>query len=1114
MNLVALALKRPVFTWMVSLLIAVLGWMSFERIGLDRYPSVTFPMVSITTQLKGANPETIDASVTRPLESQVNAIAGVLHIQSKSSPGVSQVYLTFELEKNIDAAFSEVQAKVNQVLNQLPNDIEPPQVAKVEAGGAPVIWLALEGNRTLQQLNDMARHQIKRQLENIPGVGQVLLGGEQKRTLRVDLDINRLNAYGLSVLEVMSAIKQEHFQMPGGFLTHGQQEFLLKLDAEFHQIERLKQLPLVKRAQTVVRLEDVAKISDALADQRQLAHYQGQQTVGIGLIKVSGSNTVAIVEETKRRLAQQILPQLEPGVTLRIATDDADYIQKIVASLQEHLWLGTFLTGLVIWLFLLNWRATAIISVSIPISLLGAVAVVYFAGYTFNSMTLLALLLLIGIVVDDAIVVLENIYRVAQTESLSFRQAALKGTRQMQLPVIAASLTLVSIFMAVLFMDGIAGRFFKEFGVVVTIGILVSLWVSLTLIPVLCARFLTSEQHNSTFAQRLELAFQHLENHYQHGLNVALSHRKQTLKWLALIVLPGFLLIGQLGASFMPKEDQGQFIIHFKTPLGSSLAYSAEALSRIESVLQQTEEVAGVFSTIGSGDAGKVNEGRIVVRLTPIKARERHMSELMSDLSQQLNQLPGLQAYVSPPPMMSGQRGDPLSFVIQGPDLHTLAQLSDAFLTRLQAFPELGEVDLDLQMRLPQVRFDIDRQKSALLGLTSEAVSQAINVLAGGVNLAKYSDDQGSMDRYDIQLKALQGEFTQVKDLSKIFIKSASGQLVSLDTVATMHTQAAPAVVPRYDLNYASMFYSTPTVSLSRAIHILEETADGLLPSGYQLKMTGQAEELGKTSHAMLTGLGLSLLLVYMVLASQFNHLVQPLLIMLAQPLAIVGGIVALWLTGLSLNIYSMIGLVLLMGLVAKNAILLVDLTNQKMAEGADAHRALQTACPIRLRPVLMTSLTVVFTMLPAALGLGAGSDANAPLAVAVIGGMISSTALTLIAVPVAYSYWAELQGQWPEIQSRQAERVRQHTQTAHTALQPLYQRLQAQLQRQAVLCRPAGQKIQRQGVRLWQCAQTQTTRLLKQLQLKKRLTHLWQGDPVYKAAYLASKKNRDRPEN
>lgn len=1101
MNLVSLSLKRPVFAWMMSLLIAVFGWMSFDRIGLDRYPSVEFPMVSVTTVMLGANPEIIDSSITRVLEAQVNGIPGVEHIQSKSSPGVSQVYLTFALEKDIEAAFNEVQAKVNQVLSQLPNDAKTPQIAKVEAGGAPVIWLALEGNRTPQQLNDIARNIIKPRLENISGVGQVVLGGEQQRTVRVNLDINRLNAYGLSVLDVMGAIQREHFQLPGGFLTSGNQEYLVKLDAEFHQVDALKSLPIAQRGVTVVQLQDVAEVIDGLADARKLAHYQGRETLGIGLIKVSGSNTVAIVKEAQRRLEQEIIPNLAPGVSLVVAIEDASFIQQILDSMEEHLWLGTLLTALVMWLFLKSLRATAIIALSIPVSLLGAVAVMYFGGFTFNTMTLLALLLLIGIVVDDAIVVLENIYRVAETEKIPMAEAALKGTAQVQFAVIAASLTLVSIFVAVVFMEGIIGRFFKEFGVVVTIGVLVSLWVSLTLIPVLCVRYLKVEKTEKPLAKWLEKQFLAMEAAYLKLLKTALNQRRKTLLWLGALLVPSFLLIGALGSSFMPNQDQGQFIVNFKAPLGSSLTYTEAGLVKIEQVLAHNNDIAGIFSSIGSGDAGNVSEGRIVVRLAPIELRKHHMTKIMEDLSIELAQVPGVQTFVSPPPMMSGQRGEPFRFVIQGPDLNQVAKISEQLHSRLSQYPELGAMDLDLQMIMPQVSFEIDRQKSALLGLNAESVAQAINVLSGGLNLAKFSDSQQTGERFDILLKAQQGQLNKVADLSKIFVKSNTGQLVSLDTVVRWVNEPAPAVVPRYDLQYASMFFSTPSVNLSKAIQILNKEVTGLLPPDYALKLTGQAEELKKTSHYIVLGLVLSLLLVYMVLASQFNAFVQPLIIMLAQPLAIAGGIVALWMTGLSLNIFSMIGLVLLMGLVAKNAILLVDLTNQFVAEGQDVRSALLNACPIRLRPVLMTSLTVIFTMLPAALGFGAGSDANAPLAVAVIGGMLSSTFLTLVVVPVAYSYLSQANQALPALQDKAVLRVEQ------TVLLPLSQAIHKQLDLHQPTYHPWLEKAAELRQQTDQIFRENWVRFRHWCQFKQRLHTLLHGDEAFRKAYRESKK-------
>ncbi len=1039
MNLSEISIRQHVLAWMISLLIVVFGWMSYDKIGIDRFPSVEFPIISITTGLLGANPDIMDASITSVIESNVNGLAGIEHIQSKSSAGVSQVYITFQLEKNVDVAFNEVQAKVNQLLNQLPADTQPPIVSKMQAGGAPVIWYALQGDRTAQQLNQYAKLNIQKRLETINGVGQVVIGGQQKREIRIQLNIEKMNAYGLSVLEIIQAINKEHIQLPGGFLTHGQSEYVIKLDEEFHRLSDIKKLPVLRRGDTVIHLEDVAEVNDSVANQRQLARFNGKSTIGIGLIKTSGSNTVSIVREAELRVAEHILPSLPPGMVLNKASDDGEFIELMVGALEEHLITGTLLTALVMWFFLKSVRATLIISVSIPVSMLGAVAAMHFLGYTFNTMTLLALLLLIGVVVDDSIVVLENIHRLAEEKTGDIQKIAIEGVRQVQLAVVAASLTLVSIFAAVLFMDGIIGRFFKEFGVVVTVGVMISLLISLTLVPMLASRYLLVEnkkhpvmpEPESELLQPVKISrfgqlkkrlgdsqdrfLTGLESFYLDLLKKVLKQRKKTLLYSLLFIIIAGSQITQVGKSFMPKEDQGQFIVSFKTPLGSSMDYTLSRLDLLEEVLQKDVAVNTVFSTIGGGATQLINEGRIVVSLKPFADRDTHMTQIMMRLSKVFEEIPGVKAFPAPLPMMSDQRGDPLRFVLQGNDLLQLAQVSADFLEKLRSQPKLGDLDLELQLNQPQISFEIDRHKATLYGLDTQAIAQSINVLAGGINVGKYSDARSDGERYDLRLDAAQGQLSKASDLSKIYIKSNRGKLVSLDTVATLQSEAGAAIIPRHDLSYAGMFYGNPSVSLGESVKIVKQQAEGFFPNGVNLKMTGQAAEFKKTAHYIQIALFLSVILVYMVLASQFNSFIQPMIIMWALPFAIVGGIVGLAATNMSLNIFSMVGLVLLMGLVAKNSILLVDLTNQKLKEkGATdnaVYQSLVEACPQRLRPVLMTSITVVVTMLPSAIGWGAGSDANAPLAVAVIGGMVTSTLMSLIIIPVVYSLVYDVQG-------------------------------------------------------------------------------------------------------
>jgi HAE1 family hydrophobic/amphiphilic exporter-1 len=1004
MTLPEISINRHVLAWMLSAVLVLFGVISYERIGVDRYPYIEFPMISVTTTLPGANPEIIDASITNLIETAVNSVPGIEHVQSDSSPGASVVRITFKLTKDIDVAFNEVQAKVNQVLRNLPDDADPPVVAKVEFGAIPILWLALQGDRTLQQLNQYARNVIKKRLENIDGVGEVRLGGKRERTIRVNLDVARMNAYGITTQDLIRAFQAEHLQMPGGFLVGDATEYLIKLDLEFHKPTDLERLIVSYRDGAPIRLRDIAQIEDGLEDNRRLARYNDEPAVGLGIVKVTGANAVAVIEVVKQRLNEEILPQLPPGMRLSIASDDSDLILELVGALEEHLLLGTLLTALVVWLFLKSLRATAIIALAIPVSLLGAVAVMYFAGYTFNTMTLLALLLLIGIVVDDAIVVLENIYRHREHIDPDPKSAALNGTNQVVFAVMAASLTLVSIFAPVIFMEGVIGRFFRSFAVVVTFGVLTSLFVSVTLTPMLSSRYLQVASRHGKLYWLLEGAFQAMDRLYRALLRGALRFRwTVVLLTIAAVYSSGFFF-GQIGKGFLPQEDEGKFLISFKTPLGSSLTYTDGRLREIESVLKRDPDITSYFSTIGTGQTGQANKGDIFVRLKPREERSVHMYRVIDRLREELARIPGVQAFPSPVPPMGGQRGEPLQFVLLGPDIESVARYSRKLKNRLDAIPELGRVDLDLQLELPQLSFDIDRTRAADLGLSTRDIALAINVLAGGLDVAKYNDLPGDGERYDVRLKAREGSFRTPDDLHRIYLRSRNGQLVRLDTVVHTREGIGPAVVTRFDLRYSGNFFSTPTISLGDAVNRVQAAAAEILPPGYSVKMIGRAEEFGKTARYMLFAFVTAIVLVYMVLASQFDSFIQPFIIMVALPLAIIGGVAGLWLMEMGLNIFSMIGLVLLMGLVAKNSILLVDLTNQMRAEGKGIYEALMEACPIRLRPVLMTSITVIVTMLPAAIGLGAGADTNGPLAVAVIGGMVSSTLLTLVVVPAVYS--------------------------------------------------------------------------------------------------------------
>jgi HAE1 family hydrophobic/amphiphilic exporter-1 len=1004
MTLPELAIKRHVLAFMLSAVLVLFGYISYQRIGMDRFPYIEFPIVSISTTLKGANPDIVDSSITNVIETSVNSVPGIEHIQSTSSPGVSVINITFNLDKKVDIAFNEVQAKVNQVLRRLPKDADPPVVAKVETNAMPIMWLALRGDRTQQQLKQYGVNIIKKRLETIDGVGEVRLGGRRDRTIRVNLLPAKMAALKITAQDINNAFANEHVQLAGGFLVGGKTENLIKLDLEFHRLGDLEKMIVAYRDGAPILLKDVAEIEDGLADYRQLARFMGKTTIGLGIVKVTNTNTVAIVDTIKKRLETEIIPQLPPGMTLDVVSNDAIFIQEIVDSLKEHLVEGTLLASLIVWLFLRSIRSTLIIATAIPVSLMGAVAVIYFFGYTLNSLTMLALLLLIGVVVDDAIVVLENIFRHREEIDPDPVTAAINGSREVVFAVIAATLSLVSIFAPVIFLGGIIGQFFKSFAVVVTFGVLVSLFVSLTLTPMLCSRYLTVSKQHGRLYYALDRFFHGMDNLYRYLLDKALRHRWKVMLLTTLAVVSSSYFFINVGKTFVPDEDEGRFLINLRTPLGSSIEYTNTRLRMVEEILFRHKEIVTEFALIGLGNAGQVNQGTVVARMLPRGERTVKQQEIIPVIRKELAQSPGARAFAAPYPIVGGQRGEPLQFVISGPNLDEVGRVSKALQQKLANDTGLGRMDLDLQLDLPQLVLNPDRTRIASAGLTTQDVALALNMLSGGVDIAKYNDEPGDGQRYDIRIKAKDGTFKQPSDLGKIYLRARDGTLVRLDTVTAIKQTLGPAIIGRFDLQYAATFYATPTIPLGEAVDKIKSTAAEILPMGYNLKMIGQAEEFGKTVQNMIFAFTLALVLLYMVLASQFNSFIQPFIIMVAQPLAIIGGVMSLWLVDHTLNIYSMIGLVLLIGLVAKNSILLVDLTNQRRTEGKAIDESLREACPIRMRPVLMTSMTVILALLPAALGLGAGAETNGPLAVAVIGGMITSTLLTLVVVPAVYS--------------------------------------------------------------------------------------------------------------
>jgi len=859
----------------------------------------------------------------------------------------------------------------------------------------------------LQQLNLYANNVLKKKFETINGVGEVTIGGRRDRVIRVNIKPEQMAAYKVTADDLITAFNREHIQLPGGFLVSAQSEQLLKLDMEFHNVRQLSELIVSTNTGVSIRLKDVATIEDGITDNRQVARYNGKPTVGLGMVKIANANTVDIIREVERRLEEDIRPNLPPGMNLEVSTNDSIFINQLVASLKEHLVEGTLLAALIVFIFLRSVRSTLIVATAIPVSLLAAIAVMYFSGFTFNSMTLLALLLLIGVVVDDAIVVLENIYRHREHIDPNPISAALNGAREVTFSVTAASLSLVCIFAPVIFMDGMVGKFFNSFGIVVTFGVLASLFVSLTLTPMLCSRYLSVSRHDENkIYSFIGKILGSLDHAYKKLLFISLRHRGLVLLITVVFVLfSGYFSFKYVEKDFVPESDESSFSITVKTPLGSSLEYTDSRMKMVEAVIaSHKNEVTSFYSTIGTGSRGQVNQGNVNVRLKPKEERSKSQQALIKDLKKELDTIPGVRAIPTGASVVRGQRSEKLQFNLTGSNLQEIGRISKLLQDSLSSNPSMGKVDLDVQLDLPQLNMKIDRERAATLGLNATDITTAVSLYAGGINVAKYNDENGDGQRYDIRLKAHEMDLKNTEDLRKIFLRSSNGQLVRLDAVASFEPELGAAVIGRYDLQYAANFYANPGMPLGDAVDLVKATAAKIVPAEYNIKMVGQAEEFGKTFKNIKFVFLLAFILLYMVLASQFNSFIQPFIIMLAQPLAIIGGLIALLISGDTLNMFSMIGLVLLIGLVAKNSILLVDLTNQLRDKGVAIDDALREACPIRLRPVVMTSLTIILALLPAALGLGAGSETNKPLSVAIIGGMVSSTLLTLVVVPAAYS--------------------------------------------------------------------------------------------------------------
>ncbi len=1008
-KLAELAVRRPVLATMLILAISVTGLFSLFTLGVDLLPEVDFPTVVVTVVNPGASPEAVETEITRRVEEAVNTISGLDELRSTSTEGFSRVIVTFNLDKDTDVAVQEVRDNLSLIQPDLPETAEVPVIRRIDPGATPVLRIAIAAPRPLREVTDIADNQIREQIESVPGVGQVQLLGGQLREIHIRVDPDRLRAYNLTVAEVAQAVSQQNVELPAGRVDAGAREFSVRALGRLPDPAEFDDLVVANRAGYAVRVRDIGYAADASEEPRSSSRLNGQPAVTLVVSKQSGTNTVEVAEGVKARLAElaRVLPA---DVRTQVIADQSIFIEAAIDSIRTHLMEGALLASVVLYFFLANFRTTLIAAVSIPTSIVSTFAFMNAMGYTLNQITMLALTLMVGIVIDDSIIVLENIYRHMEEYGKPPFQAAIEGTREIGLAVMATTLSLLAVFIPVGFMGGIVGRFMSSFGLTASFAIAVSVLVSFTLAPMLTSRFVRPAAEHAGRRSKENRLYRKVDGGYMRLLAWSMAHRRVIVLASVLTVLSIVPLFTVIGKNFLPREDRSEFEITFRAPEGSSLA----ATSNIgEWIARQMHTLPGVLDTmtsVGGGEQETVNTGSVYVRLAPMKEREADQFELMARAREIVARFPvDLRASVQQAGAApGGLRTAEVQYSITGPDLDQLADYSTRLVEPVKQIPDAVDVDTSLEPGTPELRVEIDRERAADLGVRVADIAQALNVLLAGQVVSTFETAE---DQYDVRVRAVEEFRRSARALDRLVVASPAGP-VTLDQVVSIEEGTGPSSIDRLNRERQFTVYANVVPGGSQA-EVLAEidriVAEMNLRPGYSTALTGQSRELGRTGYYFGLAFLLSFIFMYMVLAGQFESFLHPVTILLTLPLAVPFGILSLLLFGQTVNVFSGLGLLLLFGIVKKNAILQIDRTNGLRAEGLPRNEAILRANRDRLRPILMTTIALVAGMMPLVFSSGAGSATNRSIGVLVAGGQTLCLLLTLLAVPVFYSLFDDL---------------------------------------------------------------------------------------------------------